>query len=57
MGDALRKQQRPILYSLCNGGDMNVQAWGALTAQSWRATDDIQSEFNLTETDQFLHDR
>jgi alpha-galactosidase len=53
MGDALRKQKRPIFYSLCNGGNMNVQAWGAMTGQSWRATDDIQSEFDHTVTSRF----
>jgi alpha-galactosidase len=41
MRDALKKQSRPILYSLCNGGWADVQSWGPSVGMAWRATDDI----------------
>ncbi|KAI5785173.1 alpha galactosidase precursor [Pyronema domesticum] len=41
MGDALAKQNRPILYSLCEWGQAAVETWGSQIAQSWRVTDDI----------------
>jgi alpha-galactosidase len=47
MRDALQKQNRPILYSLCNQGKAGVQNWGPGTGQSWRATDDIFSTLTL----------
>lgn len=42
MRDALAKQEREILYSLCIWGTAGVFAWGNNTAISWRMSDDIQ---------------
>jgi len=67
MRDALKKQNRPILYSLCNGGWADVQAWAPDVGMAWRATDDIQNywgsvvdilsrnTFNLYNVDFFSH--
>jgi alpha-galactosidase len=41
MRDALQKQNRTILYSLCEWGEMKVEEWGNATAMSWRSTGDI----------------
>jgi alpha-galactosidase len=42
MGDALRKQNRDIVYSLCQYGWMDVQKWGkSVGGNLWRTTDDI----------------
>ncbi|KAF1952269.1 putative alpha-galactosidase B [Byssothecium circinans] len=41
MRDALAKQNRTILYSLCQWGTANVDSWGNETASSWRVTNDI----------------
>lgn len=41
MRDALAKQNRTILYSLCEWGTANVQQWGNMTASSWRMSNDI----------------
>ena len=42
MGDALRAQDRDIVYSLCQYGMGNVSAWGAkVGGQSWRITGDV----------------
>jgi alpha-galactosidase len=41
MRDALTKQARPILYSLCEWGDANVNTWGASVGASWRMSNDI----------------
>jgi hypothetical protein len=41
MRDALQKQDRNILYSLCEWGEMKVELWGNDTAMSWRSTGDI----------------
>ncbi|PVI00156.1 glycoside hydrolase family 27 protein [Periconia macrospinosa] len=41
MRDALAKQNRTILYSLCQWGTANVQAWGNQTGSSWRMSNDI----------------
>jgi alpha-galactosidase len=42
MGDALLKSGRPILYSLCEYGNANVEAWGARVGGNlWRTTGDI----------------
>ncbi|KAF2104468.1 glycoside hydrolase [Rhizodiscina lignyota] len=41
MRDAIEAAGRPMLYSLCEWGNMNVQTWGNETAHSWRATGDI----------------
>ncbi|KAF2663935.1 glycoside hydrolase [Microthyrium microscopicum] len=45
MRDALNKQTRPILYSLCEWGTAGVHFWGNTTAQSWRTTGDISPNF------------
>ncbi|KAL9616886.1 MAG: hypothetical protein Q9160_008275 [Pyrenula sp. 1 TL-2023] len=41
MRDALAKQNRDILYSLCIWGTAGVFDWGNETAVSWRMSDDI----------------
>lgn len=41
MGTALQKQDRVILYSLCNQGHAEVHTWGASMAASWRTENDI----------------
>lgn len=41
MRDALLKQDRTILYSLCEWGTANVQTWGNQTGSSWRHSGDI----------------
>jgi alpha-galactosidase len=45
MKNALDNQTRPILYSLCNGGEANIHAWAPLVGQSWRSTGDIFRKF------------
>ena len=42
MRDALLAQNRTILYSLCEWGQADVEAWGNSTGNSWRITGDIQ---------------
>ncbi|KAB8233407.1 hypothetical protein ETB97_001359 [Aspergillus alliaceus] len=41
MRDALLSVNRPILYSLCNWGQADVNEWGNVTGNSWRTTGDI----------------
>lgn len=42
MQQALEKQPRDMVYSMCQYGDADVQTWAAsLNANSWRNTDDI----------------
>jgi alpha-galactosidase len=41
MRDALYKQNRTILYSLCDWGHAHVDKWGNETGQSWRMWGDI----------------
>ena len=42
MGDALRAQDRDILFSLCQYGMDNVSEWGeSVHGQSWRTTGDV----------------
>lgn len=41
MRDALLKQSRTILYSLCNWGHSHVERWGKDTGVSWRMWGDI----------------
>lgn len=42
MGDALLKSGRPIVYSLCEYGDGQVETWGAKVGGNlWRTTGDI----------------
>jgi alpha-galactosidase len=47
MKEAIDKTGRPMLYSLCQWGSANVQAWGAEVSQSWRSTGDIFRESGL----------
>ncbi|QDS73423.1 hypothetical protein FKW77_008431 [Venturia effusa] len=42
MRDAVAKSERPILFSLCQWGQANVNTWGNATGQSWRTTEDIR---------------
>lgn len=47
MGDALRSAGRPIVFSLCQYGQVNVQDWGASVGGNlWRTTGDIQDNWN-----------
>ena len=41
MRDALKKQNRDIVHSLCQYGMANVWEWGAEVGQLWRTTGDI----------------
>ncbi|OCL05345.1 glycoside hydrolase family 27 protein [Glonium stellatum] len=41
MRDALEAQNRTIFYSLCEGGQADVQQWGNTTGNSWRMSGDI----------------
>jgi len=42
MGDALRAQNRDIVFSLCQYGNDNVSTWGAkVGGNSWRVTGDV----------------
>ncbi len=46
MRDALRAQQRDIVYSLCQYGDNQVWEWGAdVDGQLWRTTGDISDSW------------
>lgn len=45
MHEALQKAGRPILYSLCNWGDADVNTWGKELGSSWRMSFDITGEF------------
>jgi alpha-galactosidase len=46
MRDALAKSGRPIFYSLCQWGNDNVWTWGNAVGNSWRATGDIENNWN-----------
>ena len=47
MGDALRATGRPIVFSLCQYGQEDVQTWGASVGGNlWRTTGDIQDNWN-----------
>ena len=47
MGEALRKTDRDILYSLCQYGMGDVWKWGpTIGANCWRTTGDIQDNWN-----------
>jgi alpha-galactosidase len=41
MRDALLKQERGILFAICQGGVDEVWKWGNKTGHSWRISDDI----------------
>jgi alpha-galactosidase len=42
MRSALEKQNRTILYSLCDWGKADVLSWGNATGNSWRMSGDIK---------------
>ncbi|KAI1310163.1 glycoside hydrolase family 27 protein [Xylaria venustula] len=46
MRDALKAQNRTILYSLCSWGTAGVEQWGNEIGNSWRMSDDIQDNWN-----------
>ena len=47
MGDALRATGRPIVFSLCQYGQEDVQTWGASVGGNlWRTTGDISDNWN-----------
>ncbi len=47
MGDALRAAGRPIVFSLCQYGQEDVQTWGASVGGNlWRTTGDISDNWN-----------
>ncbi|KAL5360737.1 hypothetical protein BJX96DRAFT_165389 [Aspergillus floccosus] len=46
MRDALLAVNRTILYSLCDWGQANVNAWGNETGNSWRMSGDITPEWS-----------
>jgi len=47
MGDALRATGRPIVYSLCQYGRLNVWKWGAdVGGNLWRTTGDIRDAWD-----------
>src|SRR5213593_2998581 len=47
MGDALRKVKRPIVYSLCQYGRLDVWKWGAeVGGNLWRTTGDIRDTWD-----------
>jgi alpha-galactosidase len=47
MGDALRAQKRPIVYSLCQYGRLDVWKWGAdVGGNLWRTTGDISDRWD-----------
>ena len=47
MGDALLKTKRPIVYSLCQYGRLDVWKWGAdVGGNLWRTTGDIRDAWD-----------
>jgi alpha-galactosidase len=47
MGDALAKTKRPIVYSLCQYGRLDVWKWGAeVGGNLWRTTGDIRDAWD-----------
>lgn len=48
MRDALERQDRTILLSLCQWGQAGVTQWGPNTGISWRISDDIFRKFLFT---------
>lgn len=45
MGKALIDTGRPIVYSICNWGQDNVEQWGSRIGNSWRTTGDIADKW------------
>ena len=51
MGEALRKTDRDILFSLCQYGNADVWTWGAsVDGNCWRTTDDIMDNWHSVQT-------
>jgi len=51
MGLALLNSGRPILYSLCQYGNLNVEEWGeSVGGNSWRTTGDISDRWQSMST-------
>ena len=51
MGDALRASGRPIVYSLCQYGEQQVQTWGTdVGGNLWRTTGDISDSWQSMST-------
>ncbi len=47
MAEALRATKRPIIFSLCQYGNQNVQEWGAdVGGNLWRTTGDIRDTWD-----------
>jgi alpha-galactosidase len=46
MSNALKATGRPIMFSLCSGGQENVWTWGAGVDNMWRTTGDIADNFS-----------
>lgn len=47
MREALEDTDRTVLYSLCEWGHANVNAWGNETGSSWRMSGDIRRAYTL----------
>lgn len=57
MQHALRKQQRDIIYSICQYGLKDVWKWGReVDGQSWRTTEDIEDTWESMEHIGFSQD-
>ena len=46
MLDALNQVERPIFYSLGQGGEEDLATWGKDVGNSWRTTEDINNNWN-----------
>jgi len=56
MAVALRKTGRPIIYSLCQYGELNVGEWGAAAGGNlWRTTGDISDNWRSMSSIGFDH--
>lgn len=55
MGEALRKVNRTILYSICNWGLENTTQWAPGLGNSWRTTDDISANFASVRANFFIN--
>ncbi|RJE25968.1 hypothetical protein PHISCL_01653 [Aspergillus sclerotialis] len=47
MRDALQSVDRPILYSLCEWGEADVNQWGKMIGASWRMSSDISDSWSM----------
>jgi len=46
MSDAIQSLPSPMFFEICDQGSAMVWTWGATIGQSWRMTDDIQSNWD-----------